>query len=256
MGNRSTRLWLIAGVWAAHLLASRMVSAQESEKIPLERFKPIYFLLGRPHAKIQISFKVQLLRNTPVFFAYSQLLIGDLLVADPGFRDVNYNPEVFYRLRLSPESENGFDFSPYEHESNGKGGEFERAWDRAYIRYHADLAVTDNRRLFWAFKAWVPLYFKPANQDLAQFRGLWELGLTISVFQKESIEDTEFSLRLYPGGKLLIDPSQGGQELTFVSKVCHSSFVPRFVAQLFHGHGENLIDYRENRMGFRLGLGF
>ena len=256
MENWSGRLRLIAGVWAAHLLASTIGSAQEPEKIPLERFKPIYFLLGRPHAKIQISFKVQLLRKAPIFFAYSQLLIGDLLVADPGFRDVNYNPEFFYRLRFSPESETGFDFSPYEHESNGKGGGFERAWDRAYIRYHADFAGPERSRFAWAFKVWVPLYFKPANQDLAQFRGLWELGVTLSGFPGGCFEDTDIGLRLYPGGKLLIDPTQGGQELTFLSKFSHSSFVPRFVAQFFHGHGENLIDYREDRTGIRLGVGF
>ena len=113
--TKSLCLAAVMSVWPSQVIA------QENALIQLERHKPLYFLMGRPHTKIQISFKIGLIQRVPIYLGYTQLLIGDLFVADPGFRDVNYNPEIFYRLSL-PLADHWIDFSPYEHESNGKGG--------------------------------------------------------------------------------------------------------------------------------------
>jgi outer membrane phospholipase A len=72
----------------------------------------------------------------------------------------------------------------------------------------------------------------------------------------DSFEKDDLTLRIYPGGWLNINPFSGGQELTFRLKTKARRFLPVAVAQIFHGYAENLLDYREDRFGFRIGIGF
>ncbi len=77
-------------------------TVDDREPIPfLERYKPSYFLLGHPITKVQVSFRVQLVRDLPVHFGYTQLMMWDLFKSSAPFRDLNYNPDLFYRLALS-----------------------------------------------------------------------------------------------------------------------------------------------------------
>src|SRR6476660_2830103 len=105
-------------------LISWSALAEESEHqfVPLYQYKPIYFLLGQTYTKIEVSFKVQIVSTIPIYFGYSQLMMWDLFLSSPFFRDLNYNPELFYRLLIPGEKDQWLDFGPLDHESNGKGG--------------------------------------------------------------------------------------------------------------------------------------
>ncbi len=219
--------------------------------------KPIYFLVGEPHTKIQLSFKTKLSAQAPIYFAYSQLMMWDLLRASPFFYDLNYNPMFYYRLSINEGRKERIDFIPWEHESNGRGGEAEKTWDRVAVIYHRAFPIKDSRRnLNLGIKAWVPLRYRSLNPDLPRYRGLWQIELGMTNFIKGEMGFNDLVLRFYPGGKSRTNPIQGGQELTYRMQVSLLSFLPLVVAQVFHGYGENLQDYRKEKWEARLGLGF
>ncbi len=212
--------------------------------------------MGHPDTKIQLSFKVKLVEATPIYFGYTQLMFWELFRASPYFSDLNYNPEVFFRWTLQDAPEQWIDFSPIEHESNGQGGVNERSWNRAYVRYHAQSHLTGRENVYWSAKAWVPFIINPNNSDIAKYRGIWELNISLSDFLGSYFDEDDLTLRLYPGGAIYINPALGGQELTFRAKARDRKLLPLFVFQVFHGYAENLLNYNESRLGLRAGLGF
>jgi outer membrane phospholipase A len=239
-------------------LFSVSLKAEDSnpERIGLYKYKPIYFLMGTPYTKIQFSFEVQVVRSLPVYFAYNQLMLWDLFRSSPYFYDINYNPLVFYRLNFSQNQAQWLDLIAWEHESNGKGGDLEKAWDRVAVSYHFENKVGHHSKLSWDLKAWFPFRYNPNNQNLADYRGLWEVTVGLSQFLGDSFEYDDLILRIYPGGPSKLNPISGGQELTFRVKTNNHNFMPLWIAQVFHGYGEYLMDYNQNHWGIRAGLGF
>jgi outer membrane phospholipase A len=242
-----------------YLLLHSLAVADESEPeiMSLAQYKPVYFIAGQPLAKVQASFKIKLVTTVPLYFGYTQLMLLDLAAQpNPSFEDINYNPEPFYRFAIQDSDYKWIDVSPFEHESNGKGNTpDERAWDRAYVRYHTRTLLGDRPKLYWNFKAWVPVDKNQNNRDITQYRGLWEIDVTAADFMGMFFARGDFEFRFYPGGSTSMNPFLGGQELTFRAKCLETAIVPSLVAQLFHGYGENLLDMRENKFGFRVGLG-
>ena len=230
------------------------------ELIHLSQYKPIYFLVGNPYVKVELSFKAQLVKKIPIFFGYSQLMFWDIFIPSPAFHDLNYNPDFFYRLGLDEDPEaqplNWIDFSPLEHESDGFGGTRERSWNRSYARLHRQVRIGETAKLISDIKIGVPWGIHVNNPDLLRYRGLWELTLTWSDFWAPFLAVGDLTLRLYPGGDSHLNPTQGGQEVTFSSKTSIKYLLPKFVVQVFHGYGENLLDYQTERWGLRLGVGF
>jgi outer membrane phospholipase A len=123
------------------------------------------------------------------------------------------------------------------------------------VRYHTQTKIGETRVLYWDLKAWVPFYQNPNNPNLDQFRGIWEVNLTLTRFLNPYFNIGDVSLRVYPGGRYFTNPVFGGQELT-VRVRAGQTILPSFVGQIFHGYGENLLDYNVNRWGFRAGIGF
>ncbi len=228
----------------------------EPQLLQLYQYKPIYFIMGNPYTKIELSFKTQVVSTVPVYFAYTQLMFWNVFIHSPYFQDINYNPLVFYRLTLNADHEQWIDLIPEEHESNGDGGVNERSWDRLAAAYHFRTRLGDRAYFYGNLKAWVPYHYNPNNPDLAQYRGLWEVEFAVDHFMGRFFEFDDLTFRLYPGGESLTNPLHGGQELTFRTKSMERRFLPLFVAQIFHGYAESLIDYQQERWGFRAGFGF
>jgi outer membrane phospholipase A len=232
----------------------------EAELLHLYQYKPLYFLMGNPYTKIELSFKVQLHRRLPLYAGYTQLMFWDLFVRSPAFHDIDYRPEVFYRLQPGGPGGgrlNWLDLGFYEHESNGVGGINERSWNRSYLRYHDQWKFANGLGLIGELTAWAILSTHDNNPDIARYRGRYELSLTLTGILGSRFELSDLALRLYPGGASGLDPfGGGGQELTLRAKAAYRDFMPLFVAQVFHGEGESLIDYPQSRWGFRAGFGF
>jgi len=243
--------------WADEERPPLYLDDQKNEPLlALSHYKPIYFIMGRPDTKIELSFKVQIVQDLPIYFGYTQLMRWELFIHSP------YDPLVFYRLELKNGYGRWIDLIPLEHESNGKGGADERSWNRVGASYHfgglnPGSDANPSQTFFSGdFKAWVPFIYNPNNTNLAQYRGIWELDLSLTNLAPHLFDFSDLTLRLYPGGSSCINPFLGGQELTYRAKLAGRKFLPLFVAQIFHGFAESLLDYNTSHWGVRAGIGF
>lgn len=220
-----------------------------------EKYKPSFFLLGKPDTKVQVSFKTPILDKLPLYIGYSQLMMWDLFHESAPFRDINYNPELFYRMSFHGDLPTQVDFG-YEHESNGKDGPDSRSWNRAYVRYEQNRSWQD-RKLWWSFKVWLPNGMgDPASRLLPEQRGQWEIQVGASDVFGTIFSVNELILRIYGGGSTRSNPLQGGQELTYRETSRRQILLLPLYIQLFHGYGENLLDAGDRHWGLRGGFGF
>lgn len=241
----------------AVLFFGMRAGAQENwtQVTPFEAYKPDYFMMGQPNTKIQLSFKMPLVQHQNLYFGYSQLMFWELWRPDPFFADIDYNPDLFYRVDLGKTEDRWLDVGLFEHESNGKGGTLERSWNRSYLRYHDEWSLGGRAKLRGEVKAWVPYSFNDWNRNLPNYRGLWEINVMASDFKGNYVvEDLMF--RFYGGGPSNVDPAHGGQELTFRIKSANRDYLPVVMMQVFHGFGESLADYRHSYWAYRAGIGF
>jgi len=179
--------WILLLLLIPLSLSSSPTEAQAEEGQPtlvrLQQYRPIYFLFGKTDTKIQFSFKVQWIETLPVYFAYTQLMMWDVLKPSAPFRDLNYNPEVFYRWNIDHNASRWLDFGAFEHESNGRAGTASRSWNRLYLRFHSSLMSKNQSesKILWSIKAWLPFgYTHSTSGDIPRFRGLWEIQITIT----------------------------------------------------------------------------
>jgi phospholipase A1 len=233
--------------------------ADEDPKVGLVKlynYEPMFFLAGRPDAKVQASFQTRLIKNIDLHFAYTQLMLWDLFQKSSPIRDINFHPEIFYRVGLGSRADaQWLDLGFYSHESNGQSGQYSRSWERLYVRYRGELDRSEPYRISWSAQAWAP-YALSDNTDIGEYRGLWELKVTLSGPLGTSGERDDLTLRLYGGGTSNINPIHGGQELTARWSPDRSLIRSLIIAQLFQGYGENLREYKDRRFGVRLGIGF
>ncbi len=233
--------------------SASFAAAENRELVQLYHYKPIYFLLGKPNTKVQFSVRAKVLKNYDLYVGYSQLILWDLFKTSRPFADMNYNPEIFYRLSFS---EWTFDLGPYEHESNGKPGAESRGWDRSSIRVTRAWALGGERELEAQFKFWWARNIEPDNSDLLWYRGLYEGQLTVNNLFGSEFGRSDLIFRFFPGGKTHVDPLKGGRELTLRmrSRAQYSLF--QWVVQVFEGHAESMLRYKNHVWGFRTGIGF
>ncbi len=217
----------------------------------------MYFLFGNPDTKIQLSFKAKILRSFELYFGYTQVMMWQLFKKSSPMRALNYNPEFFYRIPLSEKnSEQWIDLGIIEHESNGIGGPNSRSWNRSSVRYHSSVTFTEEARLLWSIKAWVPYLSDSSSKDLMLYRGLFELNLEFSNIMGGFMKPGDIILRLYPGGKSFVNPLQGGQEITFRVKTRWQELLLPLMIQVFHGYAESLVGYKDEIFATRVGIGF
>lgn len=213
-------------------------------------------MIGKPDTKVQLSFKVRFIKNWELYFGYTQLLLWDLFKSSAPLRDVNYNPELFYRLHFEQGSESWVDFGGFEHESNGRAGASSRSWNRVYALVRTTTLLGQRIKGAASLKVWIPYGADSTSRDLSRYRGIFELQLGLIDLLGPFFGANDLTLRIYPGGRTRLNPLQGGQELTLRTKTSFKALSPAFVAQLFRGYGENLLDAQSNRFGARVGIGF
>ena len=240
------------------VLGSIRAAAQEnwSHGVPFEAYKPNYFLTGQPQTKIQGSLKIPLIRDQNLYFGYTQLIMWQMVRRDPYISDINYNPDIFYRIPIKDKKTQWLDLGPLEHESNGRGGAEEVSWNRSYVRYHYERPVGARITIRAEVKAWVPYSRNANNLDLTEYRGLWEGNVILSDSPPDSAVVEDLIFRFYAGGPSGADPTRGGQELTLRIKSSKRKYVQVIVLQVFHGFAESLLDYRHSRWAWRAGIGF
>jgi phospholipase A1 len=231
-------------------------SFDDLHALQLKRYKPFYFIAGKADMKGQISFKVPVVEGTGLYIGYTQLFIWDVYKPSGPMRDVNYNPEAFYRFNLNGSHYTALDLGLFEHESNGLAGTSSRQWNRTYLRFHEEYKKAESAlHLIWEAKVWYQFMDDPGNVDIERYRGTYELNMTLAGMGHTILNINDLTLRIFPGGPSTADITRGGQELDWRIMGSKRLLVPIFI-QLYHGYGENLLDYKRKQWMLRAGIGF
>lgn len=194
--------------------------------------------------KAQLSLRMPLWEDIDIFGSdytlqagYTQLVYWQLYAESAWFRETNYEPEIFLTTHPHPNWMIGYGLN---HQSNGRGGDEERSWNRAYI----DIAASEGNWLF-ALRVWT-LIFKAQstdiyNPDIADYLGherllvgykLYDHVFTVSARNLERIDHAAFEATWsYPITENLSAYLQG-----------------------FSGYGQSLIEYNHHTNSVGIGL--
>lgn len=207
----------------------------------------------------QLSIKQRLFMNN-LYMGYTQKSFWQAFNHDISapFRETNYNPEFFYRwlpgddmFRQWHLDRWGFD-AGIEHESNGQTVPLSRSINRAYF---APFRVSSDGKDLLYFKAW---YRFPENEkngptdpggddnpDYYRFFGWTQL-------EYMHYFDNQWMLHAMTRGNLAT--SRGAFELRLSLPVRDRSFF--WVANIFTGYGESLVDYDHETTRIGVGIMF
>lgn len=230
-------------------------------------YEPMYFLVGTnpEDSKFQISFKYRLFNPAGslsqefpwlrgLHFAYTQTSFWDLASDSEPFEDTSYKPELFFissNWKNRPKWLKGLFFQTgIQHESNGRGEQFSRSTNTAYVK---------PIMIFYDEKSTIGLQVSPklltyvhnddtTNSDLADYRGYSELEIK---FGKANGLVSTTQLRFAEKGTSL------QTDLTYpISSLLKSNFDIFFQIQYSNALAESLINYRQRSETLRLGFSF
>ena len=228
-------------------------------------YEPIYFLAGTDpqYSKFQLSLKYRFFNPQKAYirrhpwlqgfhFGYTQTSFWDLESDSAPFEDTSYKPEIFFisqQLKTQYPSLDGmFLKAGLRHESNGRGGEFSRSTNTAYIepififyneRGRTGLKITPR---LWA-------YFNNEdenNPDIDRYRGNFNLGITLGAAESWVV-DTNLGVAA-EGASVQVD-------LTYpLHNIFYNPLDIYIQAQYTNRLGESMLNYTERTEAFRLGF--
>lgn len=231
-------------------ISEAVVGAKPKVRFSLHR--PTYFIFGDDDLKIQYSFKYRLAKSLPIYFAFSQLMFWDIYEESKPFEEVNYNPEVFYRL-INKEAQalHTVDLG-MDHMSNGKDDIETRSLDRIFVRANY-LSTFKRNNLNFNLMVYYLYNQDETNKDIVNHLGFWELTALLSdvvVFDNGRLG---IELRTFAGSKVY-DLDQGGFQTGLIYEHKNENFNPSIYIQRFEGYSESLQKYNIKRTEYRIGL--
>lgn len=214
--------------------------------------RPSYFIFGDDDLKIQFSFKYRLSRKQNIYFAYSQLMFWSIFQESRPFEDINYNPEVFYRIF---DAEGGIfktlDIG-YLHTSNGEAQTETRSLDRLFLR--TNFIIKMDRHLLGTNLMVHHIYDEDiTNRDIKNYLGFWDMTIFMTDVLRNEDQRLDLEFRFYAGSKIL-NIDQGGSQIGLIYHFGGDYINPALYLQRFEGYAENLLNYNEKRTEYRLGL--
>lgn len=203
--------------------------------------------------KFQISLRHRI-GNFPLYIGYTQTAYLRWLDDEHSrpFREINFSPEIWYRLRPGRLPGERLDWlgidAGYEHESNGEDLPESRSWDRLYVR-----PWVEHGRWLAALKLWYRIPENPKasdtdpsgddNPDILDYYGHHELKVGYTFADGDWAEVTT---------RYAFSNERGAIRLRYATPTpTRNSY---FFVELFSGYGESLQTYRQNRT--RVGIGF
>lgn len=207
-----------------------------------------YAILGNDDLKMQLSFKYRIVSDAAVYVAFTNVIAWDVYEPSFPYRDINFNPEIFYRLAVDAERGIHLDLG-YWHNSNGEEGPDSRSWDRLVARGLIPGSLL-GREFVVAPALYHTLDTESRNDDIEDFLGNWELGFLWHNLLSPDEEGDDIDLILEViGGK-------GTLQLGAQYRLDSYKWNPHLFAQLFSGYGDTLIEYDERKTELRFGLSF
>lgn len=227
------------------------------ERFYLSRHQPLYFAVGNPDSKAQLSFKHRIVKKQPIYFGYSQIIFWDLGGDSKPFKDATYNPEFFYTHNFHQDYGilRSIDFGFWEHNSNGKDGAASRSFNRSYIRANFELEY-EKWILRFSTKLGYIYSLDRTNKDIQDNISPLELKISLVELFRGVLDKSEFHIRFFPGGKYADRFDKGGFELGLSFRLGGLDLIPAFYMQYFNGFAESLINYDERVNEFRAGFIF
>jgi phospholipase A1/A2 len=207
-------------------------------------------------SKIQVSFRTPLLKSLPLYFGYTQLMFWDLHADSKPFRDLTYNPELFYRQKIAGLNFlKSIDLTPFNHTSNGKDNDESRSFNRTSIRANFEKDFSSFSLAFYMQLS--HLYtFDKHNEDIDNYIGPYALGFSIFQLFDFWIDKSELSLQLVPGGLSGKEISSGGYQASLSFRPGGFDIVPALYFQYYRGYAETFLNYNDRVEVFRVGFIF
>ncbi|GGG12268.1 hypothetical protein GCM10011344_11230 [Dokdonia pacifica] len=254
--NDSTKLFKITPYKPVYILFANYTTAINnlpSSDNPLNRVAtPTEFL--DTELKFQLSFKSRAIKNLfgdkvggDLWIGYTQSSRWQLYSANISrpFRETNYEPELMLVFH-TPYQLFGFNAVlsgiGINHESNGRSNPFSRSWNRVVLQFGWE-------RPSWSIvlRPWWRIpedRIEDNNPDIQDYVGRTEL---LTVFSKGKHDVSILAKHSLRGGR----KNRGSVRLDYAFQLLDNLQIQ---AQIFHGYGENLIDYNHKQTTFGLGI--
>ncbi|MBS0349574.1 MAG: phospholipase A [Proteobacteria bacterium] len=203
--------------------------------------------LNHIETKFQFSVKAAILRNllwrNSLNLAYTQLSFWQVYNKKTQFfRESDYQPEIFLANNIDKYIFDGwslvfFNIGAY-HQSNGRGGTYERSWNRVY----AETIFSKNNWLL-SVRPWyvIPGDSLDNNPDIAHYLGYERILLSYQ-FHKQTL-----SLVTYNWEHI----SRTSAQLTWSFPLVRQF---RGYVQAFSGYGQSLIEYNNHTNSISVGI--
>ena len=220
----------------------------------LKYYEPIYMLFTHDFSKkpdrkadelhFEFSFERPITYDAlglgeKISFAYAQNSWWQITQDSAPFRESNYRPELYVSAPVPFADELKIGAM---HESNGKGGEESRSWNRLYAQstWNADgFSITP--------RAWYAFWLDRTNEDIADYMGYGDLRASYT-FGKQRLSAMWRNNLHFDGS------NRGAIELNYSFPIFNSGFYGYL--RYFNGYGESLADYKRSVNKIGIGLSF
>ena len=220
----------------------------------LKYYEPIYMLFTHDFSKkpdrkadelhFEFSFERPITYDAlglgeKISFAYAQNSWWQITQDSAPFRESNYRPELYVSAPVPFADELKIGAM---HESNGKGGEESRSWNRLYAQstWSAD-GFSISPRVWYAF------WLDRTNEDIADYMGYGDLRASYT-FGKQRLS------ALWRNNLHFDGSNRGAIELNYSFPIFNSGFYGYL--RYFNGYGESLADYKRSVNKIGIGLSF
>ena len=220
----------------------------------LKYYEPIYMLFTHDFSKkpdrkadelhFEFSFERPIAYDAlglgeKISFAYAQNSWWQITQDSAPFRESNYRPELYVSAPVPFADELKIGAM---HESNGKGGEESRSWNRLYAQstWSSDgFSITP--------RAWYAFWLDRTNEDIADYMGYGDLRASYT-FGKQRLS------ALWRNNLHFDGSNRGAIELNYSFPIFNSGFYGYL--RYFNGYGESLADYKRSVNKIGIGLSF
>lgn len=192
-------------------------------------------------AKYQFSFSFPMLRITKrasLMASYTQLSLWQLGNSDVSapFRETNYQPQFFLMHQGNFILFNNIEYG-YRHQSNGRGGEISRSWERFYLSLEKINGTFD-----YGIQGWLTTGISD-NDDIEEYIPPY------SIWMKMYNPFGVYNIKFYQNFKT----NRSGVEFGYSHYINN---ITSLYFQIWSGYGETLIDYNHNQTRIGLGVNF
>lgn len=232
------------------LSTGKFLNEKKDEEV-FSRFNSNYFLFGLNDLKLQLSFKYNFLKNYPVYFGYTQLMFWNIYIRSLPFREINYEPTIFYRFQNRNNQDNYLDLGSL-HRSNGVAGYSSRSYNVVFISTQYKILYVD-KNIFLNFDLFKTINEEKINKSIEEYIGYWKIKMAImKIYQTENY-NLDLEVKGF-AGKKVIDFKKGSFSIGLMLRHSNSELNPAIYLETYHGYAEKLIDFDSYQSEVRIGL--